>query len=136
MEQIINYREIPMDKKIDVLNSLENIGFTPAYGSVNTMHKIMEKSVSGTGAQFYFVFRNDELIGYIFLIGDTKKYKSFPWLAISNMDEQKINLCQKMMKIQIEFFENLNMPDIVVHCIKLMEDYQNGIGKRKESECR
>ena len=52
------------------------------------MQQIMEKSVPGSGPQFYFVFRENELIGYNFLIGDTKKYKAFPWLAISNMDEQ------------------------------------------------
>ena len=86
MEQIINYRDIPTDKRIDILNALERIGFFPAYGGVKTMQQIMEKSVPGSGPQFYFVFRENELIGYNFLIGDTKKYKAFPWLAISNMD--------------------------------------------------
>ena len=86
MEQIINYRDIPTDKRIDILNALERIGFFPAYGGVRTMQQIMEKSVPGSGPQFYFVFRENELIGYNFLIGDTKKYKAFPWLAISNMD--------------------------------------------------
>ncbi len=90
MEQIINYRDIPTDKRIDILNALERIGFFPAYGGVKTMQQIMEKSVPGSGPQFYFVFRENELIGYNFLIGDTKKYKAFPWLAISNMDEQKL----------------------------------------------
>lgn len=32
MERIINYRDIPTDKKNDVLNALEQIGFFPAYG--------------------------------------------------------------------------------------------------------
>ena len=27
MEQIINYRDIPTDKRIDILNALERIGF-------------------------------------------------------------------------------------------------------------
>ena len=85
MEQIINYRDIPTDKRIDILNALERIGFFPAYGGVRTMQQIMEKSVPGSGPQFYFVFRENELIGYNFLIGDTKKYKAFPWLAISNI---------------------------------------------------
>ena len=78
MEQIINYRDIPTDKRIDILNALERIGFFPAYGGVRTMQQIMEKSVPGSGPQFYFVFRENELIGYNFLIGDTKKYKAFP----------------------------------------------------------
>ena len=57
MEQIINYRDIPTDKRIDILNALERIGFFPAYGGVRTMQQIMEKSVPGSGPQFYFGFR-------------------------------------------------------------------------------
>ena len=54
MEQIINYRDIPTDKRLDILNALERIGFFPAYGGVKTMQQIMEKSVPGSGPQFYF----------------------------------------------------------------------------------
>ena len=127
---------IPTDKRIDILNALERIGFFPAYGGVRTMQQIMEKSVPGSGPQFYFVFRENELIGYNFLIGDTKKYKAFPWLAISNMDEQKLTVCEELMKIQIAFFEELGMQKIADHCVRIMEDYRKGIGKRKESDCR
>ena len=74
MERIINYRDIPTDKKTDILNALEKIGFFPAYGGVKTMQRVMEKSVPGSGPQFYFVFREDKLLGYNFLIGDTKRY--------------------------------------------------------------
>mgnify|MGYP000953781877 CR=1 FL=1 len=56
MEQIINYRDIPTDKKTGILNALEQIGFIPAYGGVKTMQRIMEKSIPGSGPQFYFVF--------------------------------------------------------------------------------
>ena len=100
------------------------------------MQQIMEKSVPGSGPQFYFVFRENELIGYNFLIGDTKKYKAFPWLAISNMDEQKLTVCEEMMKIQIAFFEKLGMQKIADHCVRIIEDYRKGIGKQKESDCR
>ena len=54
MERIINYRDIPTDKKNDVLNALEQIGFFPAYGGVKTMQRVMEKSVPGSGPQFYY----------------------------------------------------------------------------------
>ena len=83
MEQIINYRDIPTDKRIDILNALERIGFFPAYGGVRTMQQIMEKSVPGSGPQFYFVFRENELIGYNFLIGDTKKLLLAIWMSRS-----------------------------------------------------
>lgn len=126
MERIINYRDIPTDKKNDVLNALEQIGFFPAYGGVKTMQRVMEKSVPGSGPQFYFVFREDKLIGYNFLIGDTKRYKAFPWLAISNIDEQKMVVREEMMGMQ----------DMANHCVRLMEDYRKEIGKRKESDSR
>lgn len=63
MEQIINYREIPIDRRLDVLNSLLDIGFTPACGGVKTMKRIMDKSIPEARPQFYFVFRENELIG-------------------------------------------------------------------------
>lgn len=43
MEQIINYREIPIDRRLDVLNSLLDIGFTPAYGGVKTMLHLFKR---------------------------------------------------------------------------------------------
>ena len=92
MEQIFNYRDIPTDQRLDILNALAQIGFFPAYGGVKTMPRIMEKSVPNSGPQFYFVLRENQLIGYNFLIAG--------------------------------------------HCIRLMEDYRKGIGKRKESDCR
>ena len=49
MDRIINYRDIPTDKKTDILNALEQIGFFPAYGGVKTMQRVMEKSVPGSG---------------------------------------------------------------------------------------
>lgn len=109
MEQIINYRDIPTDKKTGILNALEQIGFIPAYGGVKTMQRIMEKSIAGSGPQFCFVFREDKLIGYNFLIGDTKRYKAFPWLAISNADEQKMVVCEEMMGMQVAFFKKIGM---------------------------
>ena len=40
MEQIINYRDIPTDKRLDILNALERIGFFPAYGGVKPCNKL------------------------------------------------------------------------------------------------
>jgi len=52
------------------------------------------------------------------------------------MDEQKLTVCEEMMKIQIAFFEKLGMQKIADHCVRIMEDYRKGIGKQKESDCR
>jgi len=40
MEQIFNYRDIPTDQRLDILNALAQIGFFPAYGGVKTMQRI------------------------------------------------------------------------------------------------
>ena len=136
MEQIINYRDIPTDKRIDILNALERIGFFPAYGGVKTMQQIMEKSVPGSGPQFYFVFRENELIGYNYLIGDTKKYKAFTWLAVSYTDEQKLPVFSVLMTLPIAFFVFFGMQKIAVHCVRIMEEYTKVIGKHKQRDCR
>ena len=52
------------------------------------------------------------------------------------MDEQKLTVCEELMKMQIAFFEELGMQKIADHCVRIMEDYRKGIGKRKESDCR
>ena len=32
--------------------------------------------------------------------------------------------------------KELGMQKIADHCVRIMEDYRKGIGKRKESDCR
>ena len=64
------------------------------------------------------------------------RYKAFPWLAISNADEQKMVVCEEMMGMQVAFFEKLGMKNIADHCVRLMENYRKGIGKREESGSR
>ena len=41
-----------------------------------------------------------------------------------------------MMGMQVAFFEKLGMQNIADYCIRLMEDYRKGIGKREESDSR
>ena len=67
------------------------------------MQQIMEKSVPGSGPQFYFVFRENELIGYNFLIGDTKEIAKRSHGFISNMDEQKLTVCEELTETNCLF---------------------------------
>lgn len=136
MERIVNYRDIPDDKRESVLKAVQALGFTPAYGKTKTMMRIMDQSIDGNGPQFYFVFRDEELIGYLFLIGDEKRYRSFPWLVIGNEDEQRMALCEKMVRIQIQFFEANGRHDLAESCEGRLMDYQTGLGKRAETACR
>ena len=66
MEQIYNYLDMSIEQRELALNSLKSLGFCPAYGKVKTMQNIMEKSIAGRMPQFYFAFRDTELIGYMY----------------------------------------------------------------------
>ena len=136
MERIINYRDIPANQRETVLDQVQTLGFSPAYGKTKTMLRIMNQSVDGNGPQFYFIFRDEELIGYLFLIGDEKRYRAFPWQTIGNEDEQRMELCEKMVHMQIQFFEANGRLDIAEHCEERLVDYRAGLGKRAEEDCR
>ncbi len=59
-------------------------------------------------AAILFCFqRKEQLIGYLFIIGDTQKYRAFPWLAISNLDELPMRVTKALMEIQIEAWINI-----------------------------
>ena len=40
------------------------------------------------------------------------------------MDEQKLTVCEEMMKIQIAFFEELGMQKIADHCVRIMDFFR------------
>lgn len=106
MEQILNYLDMSEEQRIEVLKSLSFIGFLPAYGNIKTMKRIMDKSVIGTRPQFYFAFRDSKLIGYMFLIGDPYRFRSFPWMEINNLDELPMHLTEPLMKIAIDIYKS------------------------------
>lgn len=96
----------------------------------------MDKSIDEDRPQFYFAFRDGKLIGYMFLIGDAQRFRAFPWIAISNWDELPMNLTEQMMKIAIETYKSAGDIMQAIYHESLLEDYRNGIGHRKESDCR
>ena len=132
MEQIYNYLDMSVEQRELALNSLESLGFCPAYGKVKTMQNIMEKSIAGQMPQFYFAFRDTELIGYMFLIGDTKKFRAFPWLAIDNLNELPMQLVEPLMEIAIKTWSGAGNNLMANYCKKLLDDYKRGIGWRGE----
>lgn len=136
MEQILNYRDMSETQRALALNSLSSIGFYPAYGKIKTMKRVMDKSIDENRPQFYFAFRDGKLIGYMFLIGDVQRFRAFPWIAISNWDELPMNLTEQMIKIAIETYKSAGDIMQAIYHESLLEDYRNGIGHRKESDCR
>lgn len=148
MEQIYNYRNMSLEQRESALISLSSIGFLPAYGSIKTMRRIMDKSVGEKMPQFYFVFKNKELLGYMFLIGDNRLFRAFPWLAIDNLDELPMRVAEPLMDIAIKAWNNedgdiinadgsITEKSLIAQSYKQrLEDYRHGIGRRIEKECR
>ena len=135
-EVILNYIELSEEQRKNALMNLKNIGFYTAYGTEQTMKNIMDKSIVDEMPQFYFVFRKEQLIGYLFIIGDTQKYRPFPWLAISNVDELPMRVTRLLMKKHIEAWEKTNNVNMADYLRRLLIDYEHGVGHRPENLCR
>ncbi len=132
MEQIYNYLDMSMEQRETALNSLSSVGFCPAYGKIKTMQNIMDKSVAGQMPQFYFAFRDTELIGYMFLIGNEKRFRAFPWLAVDNLNELPMQLVEPLMEIAIKTWSGAGNNLMADCCKRLLNDYRRGIGWRGE----
>ena len=135
-EVILNYIDMSEEQRINALKDLKNIGFYPAFGTEQTMKKIMDKSIIDKMPQFYFVFRKEQLIGYLFISGDTHKYRPFPWLAISNVEELPMRITKPLMKIHIEAWEKTNNVTMADYLRRQLIEYKNGVGHLPENLCR
>lgn len=62
----------------------------------------MEKSIVGQISQFYFAFKDTELIGYMFLIGDEKRFHAFLWLAVDDLSGLLMRVVELLMEIAIK----------------------------------
>lgn len=148
MEQILNYQDMSPEQRESALNALSSIGFLPAYGKIRTMQKVMDKSVGDKTPQFYFVFRDMKLIGYMFLIGNNKMFRTFPWLAVDNLDELPMRIVEPLVDIAIKTWNNeggsiinadgsVTEKSLIAQSYKQrLADYKRGIGRRNENECR
>lgn len=148
MEQILNYQDMPPEQRESALNALSSIGFLPAYGKIRTMQRVMDKSVGEKMPQFYFVFRDMELIGYMFLIGNNKMFSTFPWLAVDNLDELPIGIVEPLVDIAIKTWNNeggsiinadgsVTEKSLIAQSYKQrLANYKRGNGRRNENECR
>ena len=145
MERIINYQDMSSEQRSSALRALGSIGFFPAYGKIKTMQKVMDNSVKDKMPQFYFIFRDRELIGYMFLIGDDKKFRAFPWIAIDNLDELPMRIVEPLVESAIKAWNNeegsIVNPDgsctekkLIALCYKQrLENYRCGIGRRSHA---
>ena len=146
MEQILNYQDMPPEQRESALNALSSIGFLPSYGKIRTMQRVMDKSVGDKMPQFYFVFRDMELIGYMFLIGNNKIFRAFPWLAVDNLDELPMRIVEPLVDIAIKTWNNeggsiinadgsVTEKSVIAQSYKQrLANYKRGIGRRNENE--
>ncbi|MGN0629141.1 MAG: hypothetical protein ACI4IW_05895 [Oscillospiraceae bacterium] len=96
----------------------------------------MDKSVERKLPQFYFVFRDSALIGYMFLIGDEKRFRAFPWFAVDNMDELQLRLAEPLTEIAVQAWNDAGKILIAENFKLRLKDYKKGIGRRSEEESR
>jgi hypothetical protein len=136
------------EQRESALNALSSVGFLAVYGKTKTMQRVMDKSVGDKMPQFYFVFRDKELIGYMFLIGDNKRFRAFPWFAIDNLDELPMRIVRPLTEIAIKTWNNedgsiINADGSVTEKSLIAQsyrqrlaDFERGIKLRNEKECR
>lgn len=137
MIKVCNYLDIPDEMKDAVLEQLFQIGFCPAFGKMKTMKKEMDKSQTGTLPQFLFVFRENRLIGYMFLIAEKQNYcRAFPWWAVDNSDELPLEISIQLLELGIELSAKCNSPILSKRLKMQLEDHKKGIGRRPEELCR
>ena len=67
--------------------------------------------------------------------GDTQKYRSFPWLTISNVDELPMRVTKPLIEIQIEAWKNIGDKNMADFLQRQLTDYEHGIGHRPENPC-
>lgn len=148
MEQFYNYQDMSLEQRESALGALSSIGFSPAYGGVKIMRRAMDKSAGEKMPQFYFVFRDKELIGYMFLIGDDKKFRAFPWISIDNLDELPMRIVEPLADIAVKAWNDeggsfISSDGSIIEKSLIartyehrLANYRRGIGKRDENECR
>lgn len=137
MERIVNYLDMSVDEKNVLFDSLFMIGFRPAIGNKKTMQKEMDKSKPHCLPQYLFVFRDTELIGYMFLMGEQEGIsKAFPWWAVDNADEIPLKSAVELLEIGITMCDEFGCFTLAERLRKTLVNQKQGIGRRVEKDCR
>lgn len=136
MERIVNYLDIPEEKRDAVMLSLRSLGFVSPAG-LDAAKAEMDRSRKGSFPQFLFVFREEELIGYQFLIAEKEHTsKAFPWWAVGNPDELPIALAVTLLEESIRLSTEYGYLKLAKNLKVLLENNKKGLGRRPEHLCR
>jgi len=135
METIIDYLDIPKAERRLVLQALlDTTGFW-SKDSLETLKEKMDAAVRNRLPVYRFVFRDDMLLGYSFLYGETAP-DQIGGGGQSNVDELPLALAVRVLEADIAILEKNGCTQLAKVTRILLENQKNGIGRRAEEDCR
>lgn len=134
MEKILHYIDIPEERRLEVLRSLQDIGFWTNDG-LETLKAQMDASSRDGLPVYRFVFRGDALIGYSFLYGASEP-NQIGGGGQNNVDTLPLALAVRILEEDIAILEANGCIPLAKMYRMLLENQRKGTGRRKEADCR
>lgn len=135
MEQIIDYLDIPEEKRMDVLQALLNNTSFWTRDSLEGLKAKMDEAVRNRLPVYRFVFRGDTLIGYSFLYGETAP-NMIGGGGETNVDQLPLRIAVRILEEDIAILEKHDCAQLAKVLRMLLENQKKGIGRRAEKDCR
>lgn len=103
---VINYLDIENRSKLieDLLKTELNICDRNKEKLILHFEKTRRRSLP----QYLFLFKNEDCIGYFFLIGESNTNRYFPWLAVTNADSLPKEAAELLYASAVQICEDLN----------------------------
>lgn len=130
----MNYRDIPIEERTSVVNALFSLSFYHP-GGVQAQKEQMDRSVPDRLPQYLLVFREEQLIGYSFLYGETPS-NQIGGGGQCNADELPLPLAVRLLEETIALEEAYGCFPLAKVTRLLLENQKRGIGRRKDEDCR
>ncbi len=120
MLTIKNYRDIPENQRDAVIQKIFEIGIGPATGKHTIVKREFEHSQEGSLPQYFFLFRDFSLVGFVFLITEQNEpvNKLFPWWSIHSLDTLPHEETAPVFEYIIGLCEEYG-------CLKLKDRFEN-----------
>lgn len=134
METIVNYLDIPAEERASVVQALFSLNFYHP-GGVQAQKEMMDCSMPNRLPQYLLVFRDDALIGYSFIYGETSP-NQIGGGGQCNADELPLPLAVRLLEETIALEEDLGCTRLADVTRMLLENQKRGIGRRKDEDCR
>lgn len=134
METIVNYLDIPAEARASVVHALFSLNFYYP-GGEQAQKEIMDRSTPDALPQFLLVFRDDQLIGYSFIYGQTPE-NQIGGGGQCNADELPLPLAVRLLEETIALEEAHGCITLANVTRLLLKNQKKGIGRRNEADCR